>query len=179
MCGICGVRSFAEPPEVAPLRGMIAALAHRGPDGSGYFRDSEVALGHARLAIIDAAGGTQPMANEDGSIWVTFNGEIFNYVELASQLRARGHRFRTRSDTEVVVHAWEEWGPDCFSRFNGQWAVAIWDRRTRELALARDPLRHPAPVLHPRRRPGAVRLRGDVAVRRPRRGPGLRRRGHR
>jgi len=139
MCGICGVRSFAEPPEVAPLRGMIAALAHRGPDGSGYFRDSEVALGHARLAIIDAAGGTQPMANEDGSIWVTFNGEIFNYVELASQLRARGHRFRTRSDTEVVVHAWEEWGLDCFSRFNGQWAVAIWDRRTRELALARDP----------------------------------------
>lgn len=139
MCGICGVRSYAEPPDVPPLQRMIAALAHRGPDGSGYFRDRDVALGHARLAIIDAAGGTQPMTNEDGQIWVSFNGEIFNYLELAEQLRARGHRFRTRSDTEVIVHAWEEWGLDCFPRFNGQWAIAIWDRRSRELILSRDP----------------------------------------
>ncbi|MER7557252.1 asparagine synthase (glutamine-hydrolyzing) [Nocardioides sp. NPDC126508] len=142
MCGICGVLSSTETPEPALIRDMLAALAHRGPDGSGYYRDERVALGHTRLAIVDTAGGTQPMTGRScrasGEIWVTFNGEIFNHVELAAQLRARGHVFDTRSDTEVIVHAWEEWGPGCFERFNGQWALAIWDRRTRTLVLSRD-----------------------------------------
>jgi len=139
MCGICGERSYGpQVPDLSVLRAMIRTLRHRGPDGSGCFRDRDVALGHTRLSIIDAAGGTQPMSNEDGQVWVSFNGEVFNYLELADDLRARGHRFRTRSDTEVIVHAWEQWGLDCFRRFNGQWALAIWDRRSRELILSRD-----------------------------------------
>ncbi len=138
MCGIVGVWSASGAPEVSSVTAMIAALAHRGPDGSGYFRDEHVALGHTRLAIVDTAGGVQPMCNEDEQIWVTFNGEIFNYVELMQTLKVRGHRFRTHSDTEVIVHAWEEWGTECFHRFNGQWALAIWDRRTRQLVLCRD-----------------------------------------
>lgn len=138
MCGICGIRSRDAPPDVDVIRRMVRTLNHRGPDGSAYFRDRDVALGHTRLSIIDAVGGRQPMTNEDDQVWVSFNGEIFNYVELTNQLRALGHRFRTRSDTEVIVHAWEQWGFDAFSRFNGQWALAIWDRRTRELVLSRD-----------------------------------------
>ncbi len=116
----------------------MGRLRHRGPDGSGYFRDRRAALGHTRLAIIDAVGGAQPLCNEDGNVWVTFNGEIFNYVELRRELRAFGHEFRTASDTEVVVHAWEEWGDSCFSRFNGQWALALWERREQRLVLSRD-----------------------------------------
>ncbi|TQL69982.1 asparagine synthase (glutamine-hydrolysing) [Nocardioides albertanoniae] len=138
MCGISGIRSYAGPPDAELVRRMMAALFHRGPDGSGYYRDEHVALGHTRLAIVDTAGGVQPMTNEDGTVWVSFNGEIFNYVELAAQLRDRGHTFRTHSDTEVIVHAWEEWGTGCFDRFNGQWALAIWDRRTSSLVLSRD-----------------------------------------
>ncbi|MGN6129131.1 MAG: asparagine synthase (glutamine-hydrolyzing) [Nocardioidaceae bacterium] len=140
MCGICGIVTGGEAPDLELLTEMIGRLHHRGPDGSGYFRDRGVALGHARLAIIDTAGGTQPMRNEDGNVWVTFNGEIFNYVELTRDLRRLGHRFRTASDTEVIVHAWEEWGESCFDRFNGQWALAIWDRRARRLVLSRDRL---------------------------------------
>ncbi|AXE38697.1 asparagine synthase (glutamine-hydrolyzing) [Acidipropionibacterium virtanenii] len=117
---------------------MMATLAHRGPDSSGYYIDDRVALGHTRLAIVDTGNGLQPMGNEDSRVWVTFNGEIFNHVELREQLRDRGHAFRTRCDTEVIVHAWEEWGPECFGRFNGQWALALWDRRTGELVLCRD-----------------------------------------
>lgn len=139
MCGICGVKSLGPPPDQAVVEDMIDALRHRGPDGAGFYRDDEVALGHTRLAIIDVDGGAQPMPNENGDVWVTFNGEIFNFVELTAALRRRGHRFRTRSDTEVIVHAWEEWGFECFARFNGQWAIALWDRRTRELILSRDP----------------------------------------
>ncbi|MER7303308.1 asparagine synthase (glutamine-hydrolyzing) [Nocardioides sp. NPDC127514] len=145
MCGICGVLSSTEAPDPALVRDMLGALAHRGPDGSGYYRDERVALGHTRLAIVDTVGGTQPMtgrscraSGESEQVWVTFNGEIFNHVELAAQLRSRGHVFDTRSDTEVIVHAWEEWGPGCFDRFNGQWALAIWDRRTGSLVLSRD-----------------------------------------
>lgn len=116
----------------------MSMLHHRGPDGSGYYRDHTVCLGHTRLAIIDPTSGVQPMANEDETVWVTFNGEIYNYVELTEQLRDRGHTFRTASDTEVIVHAWEEWGDRCFSHFNGQWALAIWDLRARRLVLSRD-----------------------------------------
>ena len=140
MCGICGVVTAGPPPDLSVVRSMIGRLTHRGPDGCGYFRDRHAALGHTRLSIIDGAGGAQPLTNEDGRIWLTFNGEIFNYVELREQLRDRGHRFRTASDTEVIVHAWEEWGEDCFSRFNGQWALALWDRLERRLVLSRDRL---------------------------------------
>jgi asparagine synthase (glutamine-hydrolysing) len=140
MCGVCGIVSYEGPPDLALLRRMTGALGHRGPDGNGYYRDRHAALGHTRLAIIDTAGGAQPLCNEDGTIWVTFNGEIFNYVELAGELRHRGHMFRTASDTEVIVHAWEEWGTECFSRFNGQWALALWDRRLERLVLSRDRL---------------------------------------
>jgi asparagine synthase (glutamine-hydrolysing) len=140
MCGICGIVSDGSPPELALLRRMMGRLGHRGPDGNGYYRDHRVALGHTRLAIIDTEGGAQPMCNKDGTLWVTFNGEIFNYVELREQLRSRGHSFRTASDTEVIVHAWEEWAEGCFSRFNGQWAIALWDRREQRLVLSRDRL---------------------------------------
>lgn len=138
MCGICGVLSPTSAPDVDLIRRMIGALKHRGPDGSGYYRDDRVALGHTRLAIVDTAHGEQPMCNEDGRLWVTFNGEIFNHVELRAQLKDRGHTFRTNCDTEVIVHAWEEWGPGAFDRFNGQWAFALWDRDTATLVLCRD-----------------------------------------
>jgi asparagine synthase (glutamine-hydrolysing) len=140
MCGICGIVSYGSLPDLRLLQRMMARLGHRGPDGNGYYRDHRVALGHTRLAIIDTAGGAQPLSNEDGTVWVTFNGEIFNYVELREELRHRGHVFRTASDTEVIVHAWDEWGEDCFPRFNGQWALALWDRRAERLVLARDRL---------------------------------------
>ena len=139
MCGICGYVSRSGEPDPALVLRMMGRLAHRGPDGSGYYRDEQAALGHTRLAIIDAAGGVQPLSNEDGRVWITFNGEIFNYVELAAELKALGHRFKTASDTEVVIHAWEQWGSGCFPRFNGQWAIALWDRDRGELVLSRDP----------------------------------------
>lgn len=113
-------------------------MLHRGPDELGLFLDDRVGLAHARLSIIDLASGQQPLGNEDGSLWVVFNGEIFNYLELREQLLSLGHHFRTRSDTEVIVHAWEEWGEGALDRFNGQWAFALWNARTRELVLARD-----------------------------------------
>jgi asparagine synthase (glutamine-hydrolysing) len=140
VCGICGivVHQGAEPPGRALLERMIGRMRHRGPDGSGWYRDSRAALGHTRLAIIDVDGGAQPLCNEDGTLWITFNGEIFNYVEIAEELTARGHVLRTRSDTEVIVHAFEQWGESCFERFNGQWAVALWDSRARRLVLSRD-----------------------------------------
>lgn len=140
MCGVCGIVSYAAPPDLALLHRMIGRLGHRGPDGSGWYRDRHAALGHTRLAVIDTAGGAQPLCNEDATVWVTFNGEIFNYVELSEELRRRGHTFRTATDTEVIVHAWEEWGKGCFSRFNGQWAIALWDRRAQRLVLSRDRL---------------------------------------
>lgn len=140
MCGICGIATLGPPPGDDVVPAMLARLAHRGPDGSGLLRDHGVVLGHTRLALIDPTGGAQPLGSVDGQVWVTFNGEIFNYIELRAELLARGHRFATRSDTEVIVHAWQEWGVDCFARFNGQWALALWDRRTQQLVLSRDRL---------------------------------------
>jgi asparagine synthase (glutamine-hydrolysing) len=119
---------------------MLGALRHRGPDEFGTYRDAIAGLAHARLSIIDLSTGQQPLANEDGSLWITFNGEIFNYLELREELLGKGHRFRTASDTEVIVHAWEEWGDEAVSRFNGQWAFALWDRRRKRLILSRDRL---------------------------------------
>ncbi|HEY8549116.1 MAG TPA: asparagine synthase (glutamine-hydrolyzing) [Vicinamibacterales bacterium] len=142
MCGIAGIvnlRDDRDPPDVQTLAGMACALRHRGPDEFGVYRDAHAGLAHARLSIIDLATGQQPLSNEDGTLWVAFNGEIFNYIELRAELEAKGHHFRTRSDTEVIVHAWEAWGADAFRRFNGQWAIALWDAPARRLVLARDP----------------------------------------
>lgn len=140
MCGIGGLVALTdrEPPDRDALARMLGAMHHRGPDEFGTYRDRHAGLAHARLSIIDLASGQQPMSNEDGSLWIVFNGEIFNYVELRAELIAAGHVFRTRSDTEVLVHAWEQWGEDAFDRLNGQWAIALWDAPARRLILARD-----------------------------------------
>lgn len=120
------------------LAAMVGALRHRGPDECGAYLDDRVALGQSRLSIIDLSGGHQPMANEDATLWLVFNGEIFNYLELTEELERAGHRFATRSDTEVIIHAYEEWGGDCVEHFNGQFAFAIWDTVRERLFLARD-----------------------------------------
>lgn len=143
MCGIAGVMALSPAvagPDRELLGRMCGALTHRGPDEFGVFRDKRAGLSHARLSIIDLATGQQPLANEDDSLWLVFNGEIFNYLELREELLSLGHRFRTRSDTEVIVHAYEQWGDDAFERFNGQWAVALYDRRSEKLVLSRDRL---------------------------------------
>src|SRR5688572_3796850 len=117
---------------------MIGVIRHRGPDGTGFFASEGVGLTHARLGIIDLATGDQPIANEDRTIWTVFNGEIFNYVELRAELRSAGHVFRTQSDTETIVHAYEEFGDDFVRRLNGQFAIALYDLRRHRLVLARD-----------------------------------------
>ena len=140
MCGIVGFygRPAAELPGEILLRRMLAAVAHRGPDGQGVYLDNSIGLGHARLSIIDIRFGNQPMGNEDGTVLVTFNGEIFNYVELRNDLISRGHRFRTNSDTEVIIHLYEDKGPACVQYLNGDFAFAIWDSRKNLVMLARD-----------------------------------------
>ncbi len=141
MCGIAGyVNGDGRPADADLLQHMLAAIRHRGPDGQGIHIDGSVGLGHVRLSILDLAGGHQPMTNEDGTLWVTFNGEIFNYLELRDELQKGGHRFATRSDTEVILHAYEEYGDACVERFNGQWAFALWDSARRRLFLSRDRL---------------------------------------
>jgi asparagine synthase (glutamine-hydrolysing) len=140
MCGIAGVLNLkaGPPPDPGLLAGMIARLRHRGPDETGFHAEPEVGLGHARLSIIGLKDGTQPIANEDGTLRIVYNGEAFNYVELRRELIAAGHVFRTTTDTEVVLHLYEEHGPACLERINGQFALAIWDSARRELFLARD-----------------------------------------
>jgi len=143
MCGICGVVSTGgslDPRVREALPKMTAALAHRGPDGEDFFFDDRVALGHRRLSIIDIAGGSQPMSNEDGTVWTVFNGEIYNHRDLRKELSALGHRFRTQCDTEVIVHAFEEYGTGCVERLAGMFAFAVYDQKTGELLLARDRL---------------------------------------
>jgi len=139
MCGISGIVNLrgglVDAAELAP---MLAALAHRGPDEDGIFARNGVGLAHARLSIIDLKGGQQPMSIDDGRLWITFNGEIFNYIELREDLIKKGHRFATRSDTEVILHLYQEEGEDCVRRLNGQWAFAIWDAKERKLFASRD-----------------------------------------
>jgi asparagine synthase (glutamine-hydrolysing) len=141
MCGISGVLrldgSQAEPHQ---LERMIATLRHRGPDASGIHLAGAAGLAHARLSIIDLQGGAQPMSTADGRLWITFNGEIFNYIELREELVRKGHSFATRSDTEVILYAYRQYGEDCVQHFNGQWAFAIWDTTRRKLFLSRDRL---------------------------------------
>lgn len=138
MCGIAGLWNLERKPERETLEAMIATLHHRGPDGVGYHLDGPVGLAHSRLAIIDLDGGAQPLCNEDGTVWVSFNGEIFNYPELRARLMQQGHRFSSRSDTEVLVHLYEEHGKAFLQELNGQFAIALWDSRAGQLLLARD-----------------------------------------
>lgn len=142
MCGLVGIFDARgeRPIDGALLDRMTARLSHRGPDDSGTFLAPGIGLGHRRLAIIDLEGGHQPLFNEDGTVAVVFNGEIFNFLDLVTELSDAGHQFRTRSDTEVIVHAWEEWGEACVERFRGMFAFAVWDARTRTVFLARDRL---------------------------------------
>jgi asparagine synthase (glutamine-hydrolysing) len=139
MCGIAGIVDLKGRPVERPLlERLCTRLAHRGPDDEGFHFDRNVALGQRRLSIIDLSSGRQPMSNEDGTVWVTFNGEIYNFLELRGELEVHGHRFATRSDTEVIVHAFEQYGTGCLERFRGMFAFAIWDQRRRLLFLARD-----------------------------------------
>jgi asparagine synthase (glutamine-hydrolysing) len=140
MCGIVGIRDLTSTVEsnVARIRRMCDTLVHRGPDGTGHFCDDGVAMGMRRLAVIDLEGGNQPMFNEDGTVVTVFNGEIYNFRALRAELAAAGHRFATQSDTEVIVHGYEQWGVDVFGRLNGMFAIALLDRRNRRLMLARD-----------------------------------------
>ena len=139
MCGFAGiVRADDRGVEVETLGRMAAAIRHRGPDGYGFYTGRNVGLAHVRLSIVDIEGGAQPMSNEDGRLWVVFNGEIYNHVELRRELESRGHRFRTRCDTEVIVHGYEEWGAGMLHRFNGQFAFALHDRHDGSVLLARD-----------------------------------------
>ena len=140
MCGFTGIMDIRGRRDIDTriVQHMSDLLTHRGPDGSGQFDTPGIALGHRRLAILDVAGGQQPMFNETGSVAVVYNGEIYNFQDLVQELIARGHRFQTRCDTEVVVHAWEEWGEACVDRFRGMFAFAIWDSVAEVLFLARD-----------------------------------------
>lgn len=139
MCGICGVlnlNSEAVDPHV--LEKMAKTLQHRGPDENGIFVQGRIGLGHRRLSIIDVCSGQQPMAATGSKLWISFNGEIFNYIELRKDLEKRGHQFRTQSDTEVILHLYQEHGEECVQRMNGQWALAIWDEKKEKLFLSRD-----------------------------------------
>lgn len=140
MCGICGKLNFdrQQPVELGLLQRMMDLIYHRGPDGSGEYRRVPVGLGHRRLSIIDLSTGDQPMCNEDGTVWVVYNGEIYNFLELRSDLEAWGHKFKSKTDTEVIVHLYEDLGVECVSHFRGMFAFALWDERKQLLLLARD-----------------------------------------
>jgi asparagine synthase (glutamine-hydrolysing) len=140
MCGIAGQINFATgaPIDRELVARMAASIAHRGPDDAGFYFSGPLGLGFRRLSIIDLGGGHQPMCDESQSVWVVFNGEIYNYRELRTELEQRGHVFRTQSDTEVLVHGYKEWQHDLFLRLNGMFGVAIWDARRAKLIVARD-----------------------------------------
>jgi asparagine synthase (glutamine-hydrolysing) len=142
MCGIAGILEFARDTRAEPaaLRAMCQIIAHRGPDDDGFYTDGPVGIGMRRLSIVDVAGGHQPISNEDGSITIVFNGEIYNHLSLRERLIARGHSYRTHSDTETVVHLYEEYGHDCVQHLRGMFAFAIWDRNKKALFIARDRL---------------------------------------
>src|SRR6266849_720376 len=139
MCGIAGILNINGVRPTRPeLADMIVKLRHRGPDGYGFYVDGDIGLAHARLSIIDLVGGKQPISNEDGTVWTVFNGEIFNYIELRASLLRSGHVFSTRSDTEVIVHLYEQYGEEFVHHLNGQFSIALWDTRRQKLILARD-----------------------------------------
>jgi asparagine synthase (glutamine-hydrolysing) len=141
MCGICGQFNFgnARPVRRADIEAMTRSITHRGPDDEGYYLAGALGFGFRRLSIIDLSGGHQPMSDQDESVWVIFNGEIYNFLELKRELQSHGHVFRTNSDTEVIIHGYKQWGDDVLNRLNGMFGLAIWDVRQRRLVLARDP----------------------------------------
>jgi asparagine synthase (glutamine-hydrolysing) len=156
MCGLAGIYHPNGGPVDRPLlERMTTALFHRGPDGDGFHVEPGVGLGHRRLSIIDVAGGHQPMFNEDESVVIVFNGEIYNFPELRPKLQALGHVFRNRCDTEAIIHAWESWGPECLHHLNGQFAFALWDRNQQTLFLARDRMGE-KPLYYARRADGSL-----------------------
>ncbi len=142
MCGICGAISAKaqDPINRSVIERMNRALAHRGPDDEGYYIHGPVGMGHRRLSIIDLETGRQPISNEDGTVWIVFNGEIYNYRQLRKQLFEKGHQFATNTDTEVIVHLYEELQGDCVNELRGMFAFAIWDKLRSQLFLARDRL---------------------------------------
>src|SRR5581483_7418956 len=141
MCGIAGyvTRDPGSTPESVLIR-MTDAIHHRGPDAAGHYRDSFASLGHRRLSIIDVHSGQQPMSNEDGRLWIIYNGEIFNHSDLRPALEKAGHRYRTRCDTETILHAYEQYGTECVTRFRGMFSFALWDKQSQTLFCARDRL---------------------------------------
>src|SRR5215467_13430216 len=141
MCGICGQFNFGSPAPVrrTDIEAMADTIAHRGPDDEGYFLDGPLGFGFRRLSIIDLSGGHQPMSDSEESVWVIFNGEIYNFPELKCELQSHGHVFRTNSDTEVIIHGYKQWGDEVLNRLNGMFGLAIWDVHQRRLVLARDP----------------------------------------
>jgi len=140
MCGICGIINFdGKPVDKELIEVMCSTMVHRGPDDAGAYVDGYVSLGHKRLSVIDLSkAGHQPMSNEDRTVWITYNGELYNFQTLRSLLIAHGHKFKSKTDTEVIIHAYEEWGIDCLDKFNGMFAFAIWDDRNKLFLLARD-----------------------------------------
>src|SRR5437667_4639312 len=140
MCGIAGQFNFQrrEPVERETIVRMARSIAHRGPDDEGFFAAGPLGLGFRRLSIIDLAGGHQPMSDEQETVWIIFNGEIYNYKELRAELQSKGHQFRTNSDTEVIIHGYKHWGTDVFNRLNGMFGLAIWDVHNERLVVARD-----------------------------------------
>src|SRR5579875_1643110 len=140
MCGICGILHLDSraPVEASLIRRMADTIRHRGPDDEGYYISGPVGFGFRRLSIIDLSTGHQPMSNEDSSVWIVLNGEIYNYQDLRAGLLARGHIFKTHTDTEVIVHLYEELGPACLEQLRGMFSFAIWDARDQSLLLARD-----------------------------------------
>ncbi len=142
MCGIAGILEFGRDARAsaAALREMCRVISHRGPDDDGFYTDGSVGIGMRRLSIVDVAGGHQPISNEDGTLWIVFNGEIYNHLALREQLITRGHRYSTHSDTETVIHLYEEYGSDCVQHLRGMFAFAIWNRNTKTLFIARDRL---------------------------------------
>ena len=142
MCGIAGILEFGRDmrASAAALREMCSVISHRGPDDDGFYTDGAAGIGMRRLSIVDVAGGHQPISNEDGTLWIVFNGEIYNHLALREPLIARGHRYNTHSDTETVIHLYEEYGADCVQHLRGMFAFAIWNRNTKTLFIARDRL---------------------------------------
>src|ERR1700685_539552 len=140
MCGICGKLEFDPQARVSPalVKAMADTISHRGPDDEGYYVSGPIGFGFCPLSIIDLNTGHQPISNEDGTVWIVFNGEIYNYQELREHLLSRGHVFKTRTDTEVIVHLYEEFGEGCVEKLRGMFAFAIWDEKRKQLLLARD-----------------------------------------
>ena len=176
MCGIAGFVDGAFPPssrdaDTGLVRTMCDVIRHRGPDDQGIHTEPGVGLGMRRLSIIDLSTGHQPIHNEDGSVWLVFNGEIYNYRELRERLERAGHVFYTSSDTETIVHAYEQWGEDAFERLRGMFGIALWDRNYADAPAGPGPHRHQAASLRPGGRSPVLRVRDQVAPRRRRRGP--------